>query len=198
MGSLQSSAAAAMLSLAVSVPGISATASTGQPVAGWWLNLVPQVLLLDDDVIEEADPCSTGYEVRDLIGPAVYTTRFIPSALVMGLATSSALAGDVATPIARDASFSAENDAAMDRMMSAMHSAPTGDIDKDFVTMMVPHHQGAIDMAIAYLRYGTNERLRRLAQEIVVTQRDEIVAMQLTLEPATLPLHERHQHADHP
>jgi len=79
MGSLQSSAAAAMLSLAVSVPGISATASTGQPVAGWWLNLVPQVLLLDDDVIEEADPCSTGYEVRDLIGPAGYTTRFVPS-----------------------------------------------------------------------------------------------------------------------
>ena len=36
--------------------------------------------------------------------------------------------------------------------------------------MMVPHHQGAIDMAVALLRYGRNERLKRLAQEIIVTQ----------------------------
>ncbi|HET9830285.1 MAG TPA: DUF305 domain-containing protein, partial [Vicinamibacterales bacterium] len=51
----------------------------------------------------------------------------------------------------------------------------------DFVAMMVPHHQGAIDMAIAYLRYGKNERLRRLAQEIIVTQKDEITAMRLAV-----------------
>jgi hypothetical protein len=58
---------------------------------------------------------------------------------------------------------------------------PTGDIDRDFVAMMVPHHQGAIDMAQAILRYGHNEQLRRLAQEIVVTQQQEIAAMRLAV-----------------
>ncbi|MEZ5832509.1 MAG: DUF305 domain-containing protein, partial [Dongiaceae bacterium] len=59
--------------------------------------------------------------------------------------------------------------------------APTGDVDRDFVMMMVPHHQGAIDMAMAELRYGTNEQLKRLAQEIIVTQQQEIAAMQLAI-----------------
>jgi hypothetical protein len=77
--------------------------------------------------------------------------------------------------------FLAENDAAMTRMMSDMTIKPTGDIDRDFVAMMVPHHQGAIDMAQAVLRHGRNEQLRRLAQEIVVTQQQEIAAMRLAV-----------------
>jgi hypothetical protein len=47
--------------------------------------------------------------------------------------------------------------------------------------MMVPHHQGAIDMAQAELRYGRNEQLRRMAQEIIVTQQQEIAAMRLAV-----------------
>jgi len=70
-----------------------------------------------------------------------------------------------------------ENSAAMAKMMSAMKVRPSGDVDADFVAMMVPHHQGAIDMAQAQLRYGRNERLRRLAQEIIVSQQEEIAAM---------------------
>ena len=77
--------------------------------------------------------------------------------------------------------FLAENDAAMAKMMAAMEVKPTGDVDRDFVAMMVPHHQGAIDMAMALLRYGRNEQLRRLAQEIIVTQQQEIAAMRLAL-----------------
>ena len=46
---------------------------------------------------------------------------------------------------------------------------------------MRPHHQGAIDMAIAELRYGKNEQLRRIAQEIIVDQMQEIAAMELAL-----------------
>src|SRR5438034_5193954 len=80
-----------------------------------------------------------------------------------------------------EAPFLVENSAAMDRMMTAMNITPSGDIDADFVAMMVPHHQGAIDMAIAQLRYGRNEQLKRLAQEIIVTQRDEIVAMRMAV-----------------
>src|SRR5207253_9986486 len=67
-----------------------------------------------------------------------------------------------ATPLATsmEALFQAENDAAMAKMMAAMDVKPSGDVDADFVATMVPHHQGAIDMAQAQLRYGRNEQLR--------------------------------------
>src|SRR6266568_508113 len=62
-------------------------------------------------------------------------------------------------PSTRDeAPFLAENNAAMDKMMADMAVKPTGDVDHDFVEMMVPHHRGAIDMARAVLRYGHNEQ----------------------------------------
>jgi Domain of unknown function (DUF305) len=80
-----------------------------------------------------------------------------------------------------EAPYLAENDAAMRKMMAAMAPAPMGDVDRDFVFMMVPHHQGAIDMAVAVLRYSRNEQIRRLAQEIIVTQQQEIVAMRLAI-----------------
>ena len=80
-----------------------------------------------------------------------------------------------------NAQFLSESDAAMRKMMAAMHITPSGDVDTDFVAMMVPHHQGAIDMAMAELRHGRNERLKRLAQEIIVTQTQEIQAMRLAL-----------------
>ncbi len=86
--------------------------------------------------------------------------------------------------------FLDENLTAMDRMMAGMAVKPTGDVDADFAAMMIPHHQGAIDMAIAELRHGKNERLRRIAQEIIVDQQQEIAAMQQALGhdlPASAP-----------
>jgi Domain of unknown function (DUF305) len=73
------------------------------------------------------------------------------------------------------------NDVAMNKMMSGMVIQPTGDVDRDFVAMMAPHHQGAIEMAQAVLRNGHNEQIRRLAQEIIVTQQQEIAAMRLAI-----------------
>ena len=87
-----------------------------------------------------------------------------------------------------EAPFLQENQAAMDKMMAGMDVKPTGDVDADFAAMMIPHHQGAIDMAQAELRYGHNERLRRIAQEIIVEQQQEIVAMRLALGQALPPL----------
>ena len=76
-------------------------------------------------------------------------------------------------------------DAMMARSMARMHAdmavAPSGDPDRDFAAMMIPHHQGAIDMAEAELRFGKDERLRRLAQGIIVEQRQEISVMQAIL-----------------
>jgi uncharacterized protein (DUF305 family) len=102
--------------------------------------------------------------------------RTLALALVAGVATS-ALAHD-AGPIA---AYRAENDAAMATMMRDMAISSTGDVDRDFVAMMVAHHQGAIDMAQALLRYGHNEQLRRIAQEIIVDQTQEIAAMKLAI-----------------
>jgi hypothetical protein len=108
--------------------------------------------------------------------------------------------------VADEGPFLAENEAAMNKMMADMTVKPTGDVDRDFVAMMVPHHQGAIDMAQAVLRYGHNEQLRRLAQEIVVTQQQEIAAMRLAVDeplppsvasptqPAPPPAAEMNQH----
>jgi uncharacterized protein (DUF305 family) len=77
--------------------------------------------------------------------------------------------------------FLSENNVAMERMMKGMEVEPTGDVDHDFVIMMSAHHQGAIDMAMTLLKYGKNEQLRRLAQEIIVEQQQEIAAMKLAI-----------------
>ena len=78
----------------------------------------------------------------------------------------------------------------MDRMDNGMQSAPmNGDVDHDFATMMMPHHQGAIDMAKAELVYSKDPVMKRLAEEIIVDQQSEIQAMQLWLskQPTTTP-----------
>jgi len=77
--------------------------------------------------------------------------------------------------------FISQSNVAMSKMMEGMAIQPSGDIDRDFVALMTPHHQGAIDMAKAELRYGHNEQLRRIAQQIVVEQQQQISAMQLAI-----------------
>lgn len=110
---------------------------------------------------------------------------------VIRLAVLTALG--LATPLtARTPSdqFMAENDAAMVRMHAAMDIQPTGDIDRDFAAMMIPHHQGGIDMAVAVLRHSRNDQIRRLAQEIIVEQQQEIAALRLAVgepPPASYP-----------
>jgi uncharacterized protein (DUF305 family) len=81
--------------------------------------------------------------------------------------------------------FLAANKAAMSKMMVGMNVRPSGDVDRDFAAAMISHHQGAIEMAKAQLLYGRNEQLRRIAQEIIVTQKEEIAAMNLALAATT-------------
>jgi uncharacterized protein (DUF305 family) len=101
--------------------------------------------------------------------------RTMPGLLALLLLTAVAPAG------ADEKEFLGENKTAMARMMQGMSLRPSGDVDRDFARMMVAHHQGAIDMAMAELRHGSNEQLRRIAQEIIVTQRDEIAAMRFAI-----------------
>lgn len=101
----------------------------------------------------------------------------------LSLVLTAGAVGAGAPPVldSKEASFLAENQAAMATMMAGMDITPSGDVDRDFAAMMIPHHQGAIDMAQAELRQGRNEQLRRIAQEIIVEQQQEIVAMRLAV-----------------
>lgn len=68
---------------------------------------------------------------------------------------------------------------AMTRMHDDMAQAPsTGDADADFVAMMIPHHEGAIEMAKAVLLHGRDPALRNLALQIVTEQQNEIKLME--------------------
>ena len=102
--------------------------------------------------------------------------------------------------LAQTNEFASTMDAAMVRMHSGMMVGYTGDPDRDFARMMIAHHQGAIDMAEIELRFGKNERLRRLAQGIIIEQRQEIAVMQGILDadqalpPRIKPSSNSHQH----
>jgi uncharacterized protein (DUF305 family) len=111
----------------------------------------------------------------------IHPTRHLPHRLLM-LATlalaacsSGAEAPKVTDPV--EVAYLKANDKAMSAMMSGMEVKPTGNVDRDFALMMIPHHQGAIDMAQALLKYGKNEELRQLARNIVATQGAEIAMM---------------------
>ena len=95
-------------------------------------------------------------------------------------ATAGAYAASPAAP-SNEAPFLAENQAAMDKMMQGMKITPSGDVDRDFAAMMIPHHQGAVDMAQAELRYGHSAQLRRIARQIIASQPKEIVGMRQAL-----------------
>ncbi len=78
------------------------------------------------------------------------------------------------------------------RMEHDMAAAPmSGDADRDFVVMMIPHHQGAIAMARTELLYGKDPVVRRLAQEIIADQQSEIDAMNLWLKKHRAPARTR-------
>lgn len=69
--------------------------------------------------------------------------------------------------------------ASMEKMHMAMGAVkPSGDSDVDFVRLMLPHHQAAIDMAKTELLHGKDPQMSRLAQEIITDQQSEIELMQ--------------------
>jgi uncharacterized protein (DUF305 family) len=68
--------------------------------------------------------------------------------------------------------------AAMRAMERTIAAAPlTGDPDRDFLAMMIPHHEGAVEMARLLLVSGRDPLVRRLAEEIIASQQAEIVSM---------------------
>jgi hypothetical protein len=115
-----------------------------------------------------------------VVGAAAFTAgRQSQSLVAISPFTICSAATEAAFP--EETPYLTANDTAMNRMMSGMVIQPSGDVDRDFVAMMTPHHRGAIEMAQAVLRNGHNEQIRRMAQEIIVTQQQEIAAMRLTI-----------------
>jgi uncharacterized protein (DUF305 family) len=78
--------------------------------------------------------------------------------------------------------FAAEMHAGMERMMRDMRAAGhSGNPDADFLAMMIPHHEGAVEMARLVLVHGRDPATRRLAEEIIASQTVEIAGMRQRL-----------------
>jgi hypothetical protein len=106
--------------------------------------------------------------------PAYVSAQQVPAAVAAGKAEQS-------HQQTAETSYMAENRAAMNKMMKDMEVKPSGNVDADFTAMMIPHHQGAVDMAEAELHYGHDKKLRRIARNIVAGQRRQIGAMRAAL-----------------
>ncbi len=75
-------------------------------------------------------------------------------------------------------SFRREMDRGMAKMMDDMHAPGySGVADVDFLAMMIPHHEGAVEMARLELIHGSDPATRRLAEEIIASQQVEIEGM---------------------
>jgi len=81
------------------------------------------------------------------------------------------------TPMAAETASTKAYMAANDRMHAGMAISFSGDADVDFVKGMIPHHQGAVDMARIVLEHGKDPELRKLAEAIIKAQNDEIAFM---------------------
>ena len=83
---------------------------------------------------------------------------------------------------AHQSASTTELHAQMGIMAEAMNRVPmSGDPDRDFLAMMIPHHQGAVDMARLLLVHGRDPLTRQLAEEIIASQSAEITSMQARL-----------------
>ena len=110
----------------------------------------------------------------------IYVLMLATMSLVLGMMVGSTTSKSIGD--STDRTFRQLMEEAMRSMDRGMDNAPmTGDPDHDFAAMMIPHHQGAIDMAKAELLYGKDTVLRRLAQEIIVNQEQEIDVMLIRL-----------------
>lgn len=111
--------------------------------------------------------------------------NLLPWAVILLLAAAPALAqpGDTMPGMPAGANTASPTPSAqayrqaMQDMMNRMGAPVTGDADRDFVNGMIPHHQGAIEMAQVELRYGHDPALRRLARRMIAAQHDEIAEM---------------------
>lgn len=79
--------------------------------------------------------------------------------------------------------YQQEQNTIMTKMMNDMTISPTGNSSVSFLEGMIPHHASAVDMAESYLKYGgSNEKLKKIAKDIIKTQNEEIEKMRKLLQ----------------
>jgi uncharacterized protein (DUF305 family) len=125
-----------------------------------------------------------------LFSRAFFRRRIISMATGLSVsATSFALAEDpghshrlrTGASDGNERQFLFASDLAISKMSGAMLTPPSGDVDRDFVAMMIPRNEATIDMARAELRYGHDGVLRHLAQSLLDRQQQEILVMNETI-----------------
>jgi uncharacterized protein (DUF305 family) len=110
------------------------------------------------------------------------TLAFVAYAVFLALAPVRSQTPPAATGIAAQTGSDAPEARALRDADTRMHAGMTslrqsGDADRDFVASMIPHHQGAIDMATIELQFGTDDETRQLAERIIAAQQKEIAEM---------------------
>ncbi|WP_428489663.1 CopM family metallochaperone [Rhodopila sp.] len=115
---------------------------------------------------------TTLYAALGLVMAATVAATAQPTAAPSGAATMTSPAAGETSPASK--AFKAADE----KMMRGMMQPMTGDADRDFAAGMLPHHQGAVDMAKVELRYGKDPEMLALAKNIVATQQKEIAQMQ--------------------
>jgi uncharacterized protein (DUF305 family) len=116
-----------------------------------------------------------------ILTTAAASAQTAPAPAMGGMDMSHMKMGDMKPGGAGGDDFETAMQKAMAAMDKGMNGTMTGDPDRDFAAMMIPHHQGAIDMAEAELRFGKDKRLRKLAHDIVAAQKKEIAVMRAEL-----------------
>ena len=108
-------------------------------------------------------------------------TATLTLAALFALPAAAQHAGHAMPAAAASSPSTAAYQAANDKMHQGMTMTYTGNPDRDFLAGMIPHHQGAIDMAEVELKHGKDPKVRKLAQDIIKAQKREIAQMQAWL-----------------
>ena len=128
---------------------------------------------------------SAAWLVSGCIIATVTATIFMSDLVSMSAAVAQqghAHHAETSIPLSSGDAFARALATAMDQMHKDMMSPmPTGDADRDFLATMIPHHEGAVEMARLVLIHGKDPLVRRLAEEIIAGQQTEIEAMRARL-----------------
>jgi uncharacterized protein (DUF305 family) len=115
--------------------------------------------------------------MKSIIASAAIAGLLVTAAPVLAQHNHGGHAGHAATKGAENSAATKAYDAVNAKMHKDMAITYSGDADTDFLRGMIPHHQGAVDMAKVVLEHGKDPEVKKLAQDVIAAQEKEIVWM---------------------